>query len=148
MSIYLGTTPIAGITSFENIVDALFPVGSVFIGTTATCPLAAIKGTWTLVSSGIVKAGKIPCKGNRMAIGITDGSNNFGLTASQYTASYQLYQGRSSSAYGANVGATGNTGASIANGTALGITTDSSKSGIVADTSSLKLSVNIWERTA
>lgn len=148
MSIYLGTTPLAGITSLGNIVDAFYPVGSVFIGTTSTCPLAAIKGTWTLVSSGIVKAGNIPCKGNGTALGITDGSNNYGVTATQYSASYQLYQGRSSAAYGANVGTTGNTSDIIAVGTALGVTTDSSKSGIVADTSSLTLSVNIWERTA
>ena len=58
MSIYLGTTPVAAPhQSLRNIVDAFYPVGSIFIGTTSTCPLAAIKGTWTLKSSGRVLQG-------------------------------------------------------------------------------------------
>lgn len=71
MSLYLGTTLIApnqpnsanqslsniNSTAQENIVDLLYPVGSIYIGTTAECPLAAIKGTWTLVSSGRVLQG-------------------------------------------------------------------------------------------
>ena len=57
MSLYLGTTPIAGTLNLEDVVDVFYPVGSVYIGTTATCPLAAVKGTWILVSSGRVLQG-------------------------------------------------------------------------------------------
>lgn len=71
MSIYLGETPLANTgydkantdlsnltsTGQETLVDLLYPVGSVYIGITSTCPLAAIKGTWELVSSGRVLQG-------------------------------------------------------------------------------------------
>lgn len=52
MSLYLGNTPIAGGITLEDFVDAFYPVGSLYFGNTATCPMASIKGTWTLVSSG------------------------------------------------------------------------------------------------
>lgn len=147
MSIYLGTTPLAGITSLGNIVDAFYPVGSVFIGTTSTCPLAAIKGAWTLVSSGIVKAGDIPCKGNGMILGLTDGTTTSGLI-NYHGSGYHRNTGNRN-AYGQNVtSSNAYSQDSIYDGAGLGITTDSTKSGIVADTSSLTLSVNIWERTA
>ena len=151
MSLYLGTTPIAALQnqSFGDIVDALYPVGSIYIGTTSTCPLASIKGTWTNIGTGIMKSSStVPVKGNGMAMGITDGSTNFGVIGTQYTNSYPLYQGRASAAYGANVGTTGFTSGNITTGTAIGITTDGSKSGMVVDTSSLTLTCNIWQRTA
>jgi len=143
MSIYLGTTPLAGITNLGNIVDAFYPVGSVFIGTTSTCPLAAIKGTWTLVSSGIVKAGNIPCKGNGNSLGIYDANDTFSpCTVTRGSAQgYMCLTSYNETLGGSPTVLTQNKGI-------LGLTTDSSKSGIIADTASLTLSVNIWERTA
>jgi len=38
-------------------VDLFYPVGSVYVGVTSTCPLASVKGTWELVSSGRVLQG-------------------------------------------------------------------------------------------
>lgn len=35
-----------------NLLKTIYPVGSVYIGTTANCPLASLFGTWTLVSAG------------------------------------------------------------------------------------------------
>lgn len=66
--IYLGSTLLSNYganTSLSNLVtagqealvDLLHPVGSIYIGVTSTCPLAAIKGTWELVSSGRVLQG-------------------------------------------------------------------------------------------
>lgn len=128
-----------------TILEALYPVGSVYITTANTCPLSALisGSTWTLVSSGIVKAGDIPVKGNGMTLGLTDGTNNLGWgqgSNSSYGA--QL----TTNNYNTNVG-TSNSGTYVANKT-VGLTTDSTKSGIIADTSSLTLSVNIFERTA
>lgn len=59
MSLYLGNNLVAGsiMSDYGDIIDTLYPVGSIYIGTTATCPLAAITGTWTLVSSGRVLQG-------------------------------------------------------------------------------------------
>ena len=43
-------SPSGGIS---NILEAIYPVGSIYIGTTSTCPIAALGvGTWTLVSAG------------------------------------------------------------------------------------------------
>ncbi len=42
----------------STMIDLLYPVGAVYIGTMATCPLAALGiGTWQLVSSGRVLQG-------------------------------------------------------------------------------------------
>ena len=35
-----------------NVLKAIYPVGSVYIGTQNTCPMSTFFGTWTLVSSG------------------------------------------------------------------------------------------------
>lgn len=35
-----------------NVLQAIYPVGSVYIGTQSTCPMSAFFGTWDLVSSG------------------------------------------------------------------------------------------------
>ncbi len=43
----------AGYTTSSAVVDLLqtiYPVGAIFIGTTSTCPMSALFGTWTLVS--------------------------------------------------------------------------------------------------
>ena len=39
------------------LLEALYPVGSVYIGTMAVCPLAALFGTWTLVAANRVLQG-------------------------------------------------------------------------------------------
>ena len=52
----------------------------------------------------------------------------------------------STTTYGKNVGTTGS--ASSAENKSLGLTTDGTKSGIVANVSSDSLTVNIWKRTA
>lgn len=127
-----------------TILEALYPVGSVYITTANTCPLSTLisGSTWTLISSGIVKAGDIPCKGNGKTLGLTDGTSNYGLLYKGYNNSY-------TGEYDTNVGTVSSTGNNPNNsGITLGLTTDGSKSGIVADTSSLILSVNIFERTA
>lgn len=41
----------------QELLETIYPVGSIYIGTMETCPLAALLGTWTLVSSGRVLQG-------------------------------------------------------------------------------------------
>lgn len=133
-----------------TILEALYPVGSVYITTANTCPLTSLisGSTWTLVSTGIVKAGNIPCKGNGKTLGLTDGTSNKGLYQGVYTNGYAL--GIRGASYGENTGDSVGQVTEVfkANGASVGLTTDSTKSGIIADTSSLTLSVNIFERTA
>lgn len=144
MTLYLGATPIAGSMSAETLVDTLYPVGSCYIGTGATCPLAAIKGTWTLQSSAVVTSvnTNVPCKGNGMTLGLTDGTNKFGLTTGGGTA----LSGDSDS-FNKAVATSGGT-ANLGTYKRLGITTDATKSGIVGTVTRSVLSVNIWKRTA
>lgn len=82
--------------------------------------------------NGFVQAGDIPCKGNGMILGLTNGTDNFGHKASGYDYT---------NLYGEDVGSTANTGQVNTGG--VGVTTDTTKSGIIADTSSLTLVCNM-----
>lgn len=46
------STKIATTAFVVDVLEAIYPVGSVYIGTQNTCPMGAFFGTWTLVSSG------------------------------------------------------------------------------------------------
>lgn len=158
MSIYKGTDLVAGavvIANVGDIIDSLYPVGSVYIGTTPTCPIAAIKGTWTLQSSGIVTSvnTNVPVKGNGKTLGLTDGTDNAGITSvvdwnGGDPGSNVLKPSQND--YGKNVGisTTIATYSRYGNNKLVGVTTDASKSGIVGTVTRTTLSVNIWERTA
>lgn len=130
-----------------TILEALYPVGSVYITTAASCPLSALisGSTWELVSSGIVKSGEVPVRGNGMTLGLTDGVD----IIAPYGQNYGIFRPTPNAPipYGSNTTTAGSESNTTSNIT-LGITTDSSKSGIIADTSSLTLAVNIFERTA
>jgi hypothetical protein len=41
----------------QALLETIYPVGSIYIGTMAVCPLSALFGTWQLVSSGMVLQG-------------------------------------------------------------------------------------------
>lgn len=77
--------------------------------------------------------GNIPVKGTGMALGLTNGLGNTGLT-SIVSGDIQVLEARRDS-YGTAVGTTYGAGF-IAGNKSFGVTTDSTKSGIVADASS------------
>lgn len=121
----------------------VYPVGSLYFGTQSTCPLAAIidGSTWEKVGSSLITSvnTSVPVKGNGIALGLTNGTNNVGLrTTNNY------FVGKTE-AYGAAV----STEASFS-GTAgtFGVTTDANNSGIVGTVTRTALTVNIWKRTA
>lgn len=74
----------------------------------------------------------VPVKGNGMALGYTNGTANFGyLSSASVTTS-----GQSEPAYGSNVGAFKSWGGlNPGDGVVIGLTTDSTKSGIIGDLS-------------
>lgn len=166
MSIYLGTDLISGATkiTLETFVDAFYPVGSVFIGITPTCPLAAIKGTWTLVGTSIVTGvsipSTIPVYGNGKGIRVTcrksgslanftlqrhsSGSNLYGDVYTGVDGTYDIgtYVNTDNTATGSQSG--------TSNGAVMGLVEDTN-SGIIAKSDNItktSLTVNIWERTA
>lgn len=132
-----------------TLLEALYPVGSVYITTAASCPLSTLisGSTWTLRSSAVVTGinSTAPVKGTGKTLGFTDGTNNAGIRTGGSWSTSTLF---SKDNYDVDTSSTASGGNYITG--VLGVTTDASKSGIVADTSSLatSYSVNIFERTA
>lgn len=145
MSLYLGTSPIAALQnqSFGDIVDALYPVGSVYIGVTSTCPLASIKGTWTLVSSGRVLQGTDSghSAGTTIEAGLPNITGDTGYK-SDNTASGAFYQTSGSKYVLTNAGGGSNKYTGF----------DASRSSSIYGNSTTvqppAYVVNIWQRTA
>ena len=134
----------------EALVDLLYPIGSIYIGTTATCPLASIKGTWTLQGSGIVTSvnSNVPIKGDGKALGISNGTTEYGLV-NRYSGTAGNRLALSTNATDKNIGTTQT--ASNYNTTEMqvvSISTDETKSHISGTVTSSNYTVNIWERTA
>ena len=136
-----------------SLLESIYPVGSVYIGTMSVCPLSALFGTWTLVSTKILTdiPATLEAKGNGMALGFDTGITS---PAGYEHVGLRIGDGDYSSAlvatngnYGATVGSA-TTGSGTAKGLVGGITTDATKSGIVADKNATALTVNVWERTA
>ena len=82
--------------------------------------------------------GEAPVAGNGIALGLTDGTNNAGLVQSS-SSPYRL--DNASGSYGVSIG-TSLSGQSVTNGVAYGVTTDASKSGIIADLANITTSLD------
>lgn len=131
--------------TFKSLLETIYPVGSIYIGTMNVCPMSALFGTWQLVSTKILTdiPATLEAKGNGTSLGLTDGAINGGL-ANPNQNIVAIYQSR----YGTNVGNT-STLTDYSNASkSIGVTTDPTKSGIVADTNATALTVNVWQRTA
>ena len=133
-----------------TILEALYPVGSVYITTADTCPLSTLisGSTWTLRSSGVVTSvnTSVPVNGNGMTLGVTKDGTTTNTLVGHYgswngVGGTNLFVDNYNSVIGSGQSHTNVPGA-------IGITTDSSKSGIVGTVTSTILSVNIFERTA
>lgn len=89
--------------------------------------------TPTAISNKALSGGVV---GNGMTLGLTDGTNLFGLTnANDTEVNNRLFQ---TGAYGVPVGSSGTTGI-VSNALTYGITTDPTKSGIIAEQSTSQL---------
>ena len=131
-----------------TLLDALYPVGAIYIGTMANCPLQVLGvGTWTLKTANAIVTGvnaTAPVKGNGMTLGLTNGTDYTGL--GNY-ASSNAYLSQRKILYGESVGTNFPSSGDMVY-QSLGVTTDETKSGIEATVTSTSLTVNIWERTA
>lgn len=129
--------------------EEMFPVGSMYVNYLPTNPAELLGfGTWTQASTTLVTsvARTAPVKGNGKGLVLTDGTNTFGIQGS-CDSSYNAW-GKSSQNVGGAIGSAANRPGGVQN-TIFGVTTDKTKSGLVADTSSLAttLTVYIWFRT-
>ena len=125
--------------------QSIYPVGSLYIGTTDNCPIANLFGTWEKVAEGLVVDidGNVPVVGNGMTLGLTNGSVKYGINSNG--GSQMIIP--STGTYGKNIGTPGS-GSYPSDILSLGVTTDPTKSGLVGTANATKLEVNIWKRTA
>lgn len=126
-----------------TLLEALYPVGSVYITTASSCPLTTLisGSTWTLRSSGVVTSvnTNVPVKGDGSQINIYkkgDTSTQTGLVTT-----YEVTGSRKGLLAGSSWLAT-------QDNLAVYLSQNTSKSGIVGTVTSATLAVNIFERTA
>lgn len=138
-------------TLMNNLLSTLYPVGSIYIGTQNSCPLATlIAGSqWQKVATQVVTNVNtgVAVYGNGKTLGLTDNSKNYGIMSRNVSNVYGFVF--------ATTNATDkNNGTSVSdNGTAnanlcLGVRTQANNSGLTGSLSRTNLSLNIWKRTA
>lgn len=123
-----------------QLLDIIFPIGSYYLSEEDSCPLADwMDGCqWEKVGTSLVSGTEAAVVGNGMTLGLTDGTNNSGLTNTNQNFLQPVVNN-----YGLNTGSATSTGASIGNVT-IGVTTDPTKSGLVANLPTI--TVNIFRR--
>lgn len=126
-----------------QLLDIIFPIGSYYLSEEAHCPLVDwMDGCqWEIVGTSLVSGTEAAVVGNGMTLGITDGTNNFGVNGRDVSAS--VLSG-STNTYGTNTGTNGG-GSYISSLKSIGVTTDPEKSGIIANLPTI--TVNIFRRT-
>lgn len=130
-------------------ISTVYPVGSLYFSTASTCPLQSLGiGTWNKVGTSLTLSvnTSVPVKGNGIVLGMTNGSTNFGIRnqgGSAYKSALTGYTGL----YGGKVG-DASSGTEINTTIGVGLTTDSSKSGIIGTVTRTQLTVNVFQRTA
>lgn len=171
MSVYLGTTKIADMgtvdqtydgtstnaqsgTAVAGLLEAIYPVGSVYIGTQATCPLATLisGSTWVLVSAGRVLQGSDSghAAGTTIEAGLPNITGDLGYLTSNNSAdiSNQFNGALAWRGYN-NYAGTNNVTGGYGN---FDIALDASKSNSIYGNSNTvqppAYVVNIWRRTA
>lgn len=147
---------VAVASAISTMLATLYPVGSVYIGTQATCPLATLisGSTWTLVSKGRVLQGVDTGQtaGSTVAAGLPNITGSFGLgniTGVSYP--YAVTNSTGSFAGGAT-GPVANVGTNSVQGYDTLVDFNASRSSAIYGSSSTvqppAYLVNIWERTA
>ncbi len=130
-----------------NLLQAIYPVGSIYIGTMATCPLSLLFGTWTLVSSGRVLQGADAnhSAGTSISAGLPNISGLFGSVNSAGTNDGPF----SVTATGINCqGYWGGANASYGRQLKMDLSSANSIYGNSNTVQPPAYVVNIWERTA
>lgn len=136
---------------YSNLLSTLYPVGSIYIGTQNSCPLATlIAGSqWQIVATQVVTNVNtgVAVYGNGKTLGLTDNNKNYGVMSRNVSGVYGFV-------FATTNATNNNNGTSVSdNGTAnrnvcLGVVRDAATSGLTGSLSRTNLSLNIWKRTA
>lgn len=130
----------------NTMLSTLYPVGSVYMGTQSTCPLATLisGSSWTKIASNIVidVNTNAPVKGTDKAITLTTGDYEVGL---RMVNTNGMFEGTPN----INVGDSSSTPSGVGShiNKALGLTKNATNSGMTATVTRTNLTVNIWKRT-
>lgn len=136
----------------DNFYANLYPIGSIYIGTQNSCPLATlIAGSqWQLIATQVVTNVNtgVAVYGNGKTLGLTNGSQNFGMTDGGYGSVGGLFHD-ATSVFNMNVG-TVRVESSLIGGDkkSVGVVRDGNTSGLSGSLSRDNLALNIWKRTA
>ena len=135
-------------SQYNNLLSTLYPVGSIYIGTQNSCPLAAlIAGSqWQIVATQVVTNVNtgVAVYGNGKALGLTNSQSNGGLTFTRDGSRAWI----SIQAYNSNIGTGSSNGMGWNSNTSVGVVQDAATSGLTGSLSRTNLSINIWKRTA
>lgn len=133
-------------SQYSNLLSTLYPVGSIYIGTQNSCPLATlIKGSqWQIVGTQVVTNVNtgVAVYGNGKTLGLSNGSQTCGLVTYPKVG----FAGDTRN-YNTNIG-TGRAGDLVSENTSYGVVQDAATSGLTGSLSRTNLSLNIWKRTA
>lgn len=132
----------------QTLLETLYPVGAIYIGTMSVCPLSALFGTWQKVSSGKVlqSADENHLPGTTIEAGLPNiTGNSYNIFASAENGNGALYCTNPSESVYISTQSSGTVGNKI-------IRIDASRSSSVYGNSNTvqppAFVVNIWKRTA
>lgn len=112
----------------ESLLQTIFPVGSSFMGTTATCPIAVLFGTWELVASQIV-------------VNVAGTAKVYGAVGQSSVPGYGKYLVAQDTSFGQQT-------APNVGGYTMTVTPNQEIEGASVDVNPTTLTMNIWRRTA
>ena len=135
-------------TDVLSYLKAMYPVGSIYLGTTSTCPLASLFGTWTLVAADRVLQGSSSnhSAGSTIPAGlpnITGSSGRCGDNMTTPVVAGAITQGTTSSGIGA-----GSTNTNIFNYLSFSAQNSNTTYGNSTTVQPSAYVVNVWRRTA
>ena len=125
--------------------DKVYPVGSLYFGEQATCPMATLinGSTWEKVGTSIITDvnTSVSVKGNGKSFVLTNGSQSCTM------AVYNYLQGTTQT-NSVNIGTAVTRTGDISTNNAWGFSTDANQSGLVGTVTRTSLTINIFKRTA
>ena len=133
--------------SIRDYLKTVYTVGSLFFSTASTCPLQTLGiGTWNKIGTTLTLSvnTNVPVKGNGKALGMTDGTVNYGGFYNGAIKALNL----SANSTSKDVGTVEANFQEPNSNVILGLSTDPTKSGIVGTVTRTQITVNVFQRTA